>query len=165
MCGRKRREEGGGRRSGGRGERREGGGELAPERERGAGGPDARATRGAEKRERSGGSLLGAGLCLHFPHPPHRVPSLCRGCWVLREPTRQVQGGRTGIQATAADSTAALEHPPGAGRCARRRQPQGRSGLVRDTVGSVWDDWYTTSLNPTPTQRTRDFQTHFINES
>ena len=80
-----------------------------------------------------GGSLLGAGLCLHFPHPPHRVPSFCRGCWVLREPTRHVQGGRTGIQATAADSTAALEHPPGAGRCARRQQPQGRSRLVRDT--------------------------------
>lgn len=69
-----------GRRAEGRWEWRAAGrrrGARAPERERGAGGPEGRTTRGAERRELSGGSLLGAGLCLRFPRPPHSVLSVC----------------------------------------------------------------------------------------
>lgn len=102
------------------------------------------------------------------PPGPTTFPVYTLGRWVLRE-TAHVRGGRAGIEATGLNSTSALSTRPCARRCAGQSQASAghRQGTChgphsRVSIGMINARPH---LTFTTTQRTRDFHTHFINES
>lgn len=102
------------------------------------------------------------------PTGPTTFPVYTLGRWVLRE-TAHVRGGRAGIEATGLNSTSALSTRPCARRCAG--QPQASAGHRQGTCHGPHSRVSIGMINARPhltfttTQRTRDFHTHFINES
>ena len=93
------------------------------------GGPDGRANGGAGRWEQPGGASWARVCARTSLTRPAAFPGYARGCWVLRQHKSRVAGWAW--KPPPWIPHLALGHPPGAGHCARRRQSQGSSRLVR----------------------------------
>ena len=96
---------------------------------RALGGPEGWATGGAGRWEQPGGASWARVCARTSLTRPAAFPGYARGCWVLRQHKSRVAGWAW--KPPPWSPHLALGHPPGAGHCARRRQSQGSSRLVR----------------------------------